>query len=671
MRTAVEDPTREAGTLDDEAGASTGETEATQQDANNAPVDSLRVAPAEGITLSASVGRSTPLRTEFVVGNPGKGEVEWRVSCDAKWLRLTRTSGTSRNRARNKMIIAVEPEALASLSPGVHVAELRFDNLTNGEGSTTRRVVLILAGDKGLAVELAESGGFELRNESANTIAWRARAMAPWFAAEPRGGDLEPGATIPVRLSIDAARLPNRTDALRTAVAFVNTTDGVGSTSRSVVLAPDSDRLAHSASTDAETDVHRRKTLSQFGITWTFDRDYEVGRFANGDWWVVGPVLILGIDPASTVVGKRTKNGSMVNPSPRRGMKQGYDNAMYGKYASRDSYSPGLNVALDASSRKPIFLTPDRSLVSTVSQEAGNARPQILTAAVLTVLDAPAPHGSFRPAYSLEHKKILFNESQLDYGLLGNLEHVSSTPNPAKIERSVRRPWIDHVPGWTARYTHPADNMPEYGRGMADAIGTASLLLNLDYTTEQKRDLLVSFVQLGIDFYGITQSGGNNNWPPKAGHMSGRKWPILFAGIMLGDPDMSAIGFDSSIAFGEDGQTFYVEETSPGVYNNGNGGYTAAHVGLAEWGTAHSVFPDLDDANWLGDPYRLCCTANSWWGQILSARIMGAQSLWNHDELFDYQDRYLDENVSRGITDWRLSWTRFPIEMWNAHRAKY
>src|SRR5512145_1337984 len=27
---------------------------------------------------------------------------------------------------------------------------------------------------------------------------------------------------------------------------------------------------------------------SQFGITWTFDGDYETGQFANGDTWVVG-----------------------------------------------------------------------------------------------------------------------------------------------------------------------------------------------------------------------------------------------------------------------------------------------------------------------------------------------------------------------------------------------
>jgi len=39
--------------------------------------------------------------------------------------------------------------------------------------------------------------------------------------------------------------------------------------------------------------------ISQFGITWTFDKAYEYGQFANGDYWVVGPIKIIGINPPS------------------------------------------------------------------------------------------------------------------------------------------------------------------------------------------------------------------------------------------------------------------------------------------------------------------------------------------------------------------------------------
>jgi hypothetical protein len=31
------------------------------------------------------------------------------------------------------------------------------------------------------------------------------------------------------------------------------------------------------------------RQVSQYGITWTFDRPCIVGRFVSGDWWVTGP----------------------------------------------------------------------------------------------------------------------------------------------------------------------------------------------------------------------------------------------------------------------------------------------------------------------------------------------------------------------------------------------
>jgi hypothetical protein len=68
--------------------------------------------------------------------------------------------------------------------------------------------------------------------------------------------------------------------------------------------------------------------IEQWGITWTFDKNistdgsgntYQYGTFVNGDYWVVGPVKIIYINPPSitgldTVNPTRIKNGSMLNP---------------------------------------------------------------------------------------------------------------------------------------------------------------------------------------------------------------------------------------------------------------------------------------------------------------------------------------------------------------------
>ncbi|MDP2974106.1 MAG: hypothetical protein Q8N60_03585, partial [Candidatus Diapherotrites archaeon] len=56
-------------------------------------------------------------------------------------------------------------------------------------------------------------------------------------------------------------------------------------------------------------------SISQYGMTWAFDKAYECGQFANEDYWVVGPVTIVNINPASTNIAGRVMNGAMINPN--------------------------------------------------------------------------------------------------------------------------------------------------------------------------------------------------------------------------------------------------------------------------------------------------------------------------------------------------------------------
>lgn len=69
----------------------------------------------------------------------------------------------------------------------------------------------------------------------------------------------------------------------------------------------------------------RQSQISQFRITSTLDMDYVVGQFANGDYWVVGPVTIIQIKPASFEVNSRTISGSMVNPGLKKKQAQNVD----------------------------------------------------------------------------------------------------------------------------------------------------------------------------------------------------------------------------------------------------------------------------------------------------------------------------------------------------------
>lgn len=409
--------------------------------------------------------------------------------------------------------------------------------------------------------------------------------------------------------------------------------------------------------------MERLAAIGQHGITWTFDRPMPCGRFANGDWWVVGPVAIVEIDPASVLDGARVRHGSMVNPDPRN-PGQGYDNSVLTDGQS-GRYDPALNVAFGISRSKPLTLATGTSLVSTISRPLAGELPQIETCAILTCLaEQPPPH-AFRPPYCGTDKSCRRTTDQLDLARLGRLAPTATAPGLADLAERFARPWLDHIGGSGGRYVHPRANMPDYGRDLADLVGQAAVALQLDVDEATKRPLAENFVQLGIDVYGIVQAGGR--FLADGGSGSGRKFPMLFAGAVLVDSDLLACARDQHAAFAEDVQTFHVAETSSGIWNRGCGGYGPEDSGLPEWGHRHADDPRYDNKSWTGDPYRRCCTANVWLGYVLAARIMGLRQAWNHDPLFDYVDRYVQ--VER-VGDWRRSWNPWVEQMWDRYRAE-
>jgi hypothetical protein len=428
-------------------------------------------------------------------------------------------------------------------------------------------------------------------------------------------------------------------------------------------------------------------SAGQWGITWQFDHDYQVGQFCNGDWWVVGPVNIVSISPPTQTVSGRVINGSMINPDVT-GMA-GYDSTLYGQYAtSTRQYSASLNVALGVSPLHPLVLPSSTSLISSISQltpDPNGSPSEIATAAVLTVLASVPPADAFRPPYAGNDKTIRHRESDLDYTRLADLAPVSGAPSLSSTANQFSRVWLDHCAHWTSGRMHPVQNMPSYYRDFTTLTGTAGLLLNCNYTNAQKRDLLVRFTQVGIDWHQHMVVGAR--WGVN-GHCNGRKFPILFAGRVLNDSTMLAVGTtyplhfvgpdnpgNTIVPFSEDGQTFNVAQTSPGVYNWGYGGYNATHLGLPEWGNFHanggSQDIDGDYSTWLPPPgrgdYRRCCSANGWVGTTLTMRAMGLQAAWNHQVHFDYMDRYVQMEVDG---EWTESWEAWHGSMWHAYRSQ-
>jgi hypothetical protein len=446
--------------------------------------------------------------------------------------------------------------------------------------------------------------------------------------------------------------------------------------------------------------------VSQYGITWTLDREALVGRFVNGDYYVVGPVAIVGIDPKPLVglevpeseiseaekkfvpSGKFIRNGSMLNPPARS--EVAYDTGI------RNYRKPDL-VAVP-----PVQMKPGDCLVSTISLKLGEspqfpyqssgvrgkgAASPLKTAAILTSVAETQPADAFRPSYGDRQQKIYLARN-LKRELLPQLAPPRHTPDLEKWIRIYQRPWINTC---FFGFEQPMENMPSYGQWVAQAHSMAGLMLMLDLDAELKERLLINMTQVGIDYWGLVRNG-HPGWQGWGGHGSGRKFPIVFAGLLLGDQEMAApTRAFPKVEFGEDNQTMYGEGwTGAKALFAGHSGIQSASgkVERAKWGPYEHLRPaDWTASNLQSEEYRRANTSSSWVGQALIIRLLKAEKFWNHDPFFDYVDRWMTENdrehrreILKHWPDTRLddgsvwthqgnTWEPFVKAMWIKYRS--
>jgi hypothetical protein len=380
--------------------------------------------------------------------------------------------------------------------------------------------------------------------------------------------------------------------------------------------------------------------ITCYGITWTFSQPQRVGRFVNGDYYVVGEAVVADIEPLPTPANGQ--HGSMLNIQPNL-QRTGFDSRV-----ESGRYDASLRVY------PPITLRPGNKLVSSRSSGTANAkcvmRPfdtsesPVASVSILTSVDVPQPPDAFRPSYAAGSTRTYLSRN-LRRQLLPRLAPVQHVPPWAEFEGYLRRPWVDSV---FFNFDVPAEYMASYGRENGYLMSFAGLLLTLDATPEEKEPLLVYLTQYGIDLYGLLEQG-HSGWQGFGGHGSGRKFPIVLAGLMLDQEGMKA----PPGQFGEDMQTIWVSETPPaGTYTNSwhlkpETVVYAGHVGTngesvsAGWGPYEHLAPAAWK-NTLGESYRRCCTSVSWVGEALAARLIpGMQTAWNHPQFFGYVDRWM------------------------------
>ena len=309
-------------------------------------------------------------------------------------------------------------------------------------------------------------------------------------------------------------------------------------------------------------------------ISFVFDKPYECGQFATGDWWVKGPVTVTEMTPQAAA----DRHGFDVDPVPGT---QSLDGRIAGYSAQEQALPLSLNPEDSALSLiKASSFAPEHGCLHIIKNH--NRRGCLLSAAVLTVVSDIPSEDSFRPPYIKGNKPIL-SASDLQIELLPRLAEVENTPDLSSVSKYFGGPWIDYVTGWSGRFVHPRANMRgsnphnnlAYGSRLAGGINVALLRTLHNESVEEKKPLVIPIVQWGIDLY--HQAVAGQSWRDDGGHMLGRKAPILYAGHLLQSTSVgqemlkvmddysgwggySSGGIQANKTFQEDGHTYFGEQ---------------------------------------------------------------------------------------------------------------
>jgi len=422
-------------------------------------------------------------------------------------------------------------------------------------------------------------------------------------------------------------------------------------------------------------------SVTRAGITWTFDKPYRGGVYANGDPWVLGPVLITAMTPArqyqstnggpgictdywqgesfcqqwcqqffspdsashcdgveqgsGSCVCESIHHGWEVNPTPR---SQAFDD----RAGSVDGTAvPSL----------PYLAQPGESIVKTVSLaplEDRSCRPCLQSAAVLTVLDTVPVRsgcGVLRPPY-VGQDKPTYTVASIRTSLLPSLPAVTPAPTLAEVHDWFAPVQLDHMPGRTSTLMRPQDSLPFYAADIAQRTASGALRLMLDEPIHEKLPALLAYLQTGLDYYHFTLEG--QLWPPGGGEQPGNKLPIVFFAALLGDDTIK-----DTVRTLELYEDFHAHYSADLVALFGNLDWSV-YDGLNEYAywqlfatgagskTRMDPYLYIDGGLEPGGSYQYCCTSQPFKGAVLSLHLMPAlQDLWYPEELVDYVDRWV------------------------------
>lgn len=410
-------------------------------------------------------------------------------------------------------------------------------------------------------------------------------------------------------------------------------------------------------------------SVTQYGVTFTFSATKVVGQYANGDWWVLGPVSITSITPAGAVqtsgtdgdgdpITSREINGTMVNPGNRSFATGGLTANNTGNTVQAwDSLDAGVGVAtpyndafnVDPGNTGSALAVTTGSVVKFVSKLTSlptNNRPGGLDMAVLTVVDAIPATDAVRPGVSRTSKAAPCRAADFDLSIFQSLAPTANAPDYATALGWIQRFHETTQPHSINNIVAKAiNNHPEYGRDIGNNIHRAMLCLHLSsFTDAQKRTLLCSLAAIADDLVSRAEEGGIT--PDNGGGNSWKKAVIVLCAASLGENTPASwttwLSAPNNKVWCEGGQMFTVsgfDVALPRYTADGRprSAFTYQMLGSAEWGEQANSLPNRNASNWDA-AYRSENGSSLLGGTLAIELATGAKALWDDDLFWLYMD---------------------------------
>ena len=218
-----------------------------------ASATSMGVVPtANFYSAGLAGGPFSPVSMDYLIQNTGTASISWTVATNRTWLSPVSGGGTLGPGNATTLTVSINSGA-NSLAAGDYTGTVTFTNTTNGVGNTTRTVYLHVGAPGTLSVTAGNivawdiygwipwtvwSKTYTLTNTGGAPLNWTAAKTKNWVSlSTPASGTLNAAAstTLNVALNVNIWLLSPPATYSDT-VTFTNTTNGLGTTTRTVTV---------------------------------------------------------------------------------------------------------------------------------------------------------------------------------------------------------------------------------------------------------------------------------------------------------------------------------------------------------------------------------------------------------------------------------------------------